>query len=376
MNQQAKHAAAVLTIDLDAVRANYRFLRRQAGRAACGGVLKANAYGLGATPIAQVLAAEGCRHFFVAHLDEGIALRPAVPQDADVFVLHGPLPGSEQEFVRHGLIPVLNSLEQVAGWRALAQQLDRSLPAIIQLDSGMSRLGLSAQEVAAWVEDSAFLRGISLRFLMSHLACAEQQDHPMNAAQLQSLNHARLQLPPCPVSFANSSGIFLGPDYQFDLVRPGAALYGLAPIAGRSNPMQPVVQLQARIIQSRTIEAGAGVGYSVSYQASCQRRIATVAVGYADGWLRSFSNRGMVRIDGIAAPLVGNVSMDTITLDVTGIDPARTQAGALVDLISASQPVDAVAALAGTIGYEILTSLGNRYQRNYSGGLPLSTHSI
>lgn len=373
MDQPTSHAGAILTIDLDAIRDNYRLLRSKAGHAICAAVLKADAYGLGAARIAPVLVQAGCRHFFVAHLDEGIALRPRLPADAELYVLHGPLPGSEPEFVRQGLIPVLNSLPQLAAWRNLAARLDRSLPALVQVDSGMSRLGLSPADVAEWLAAPDFLSGISLRYLMSHLACAEHQAHPMNQMQLQAFHAVRERIPGSQASLANSSGIFLGPDFHLDLVRPGAALYGVAPVAGAANPMRAVVRLQAKIIQTRTIEAGIGVGYGFSYRAPTPRRIATVAVGYADGWLRSFSNRGVAMIGDAAAPLVGTVSMDTITLDVSDIHPDRLHPGALVDLISASQTVDAVAAHAGTIAYEILTSLGNRYQREYTGGLSAQT---
>jgi len=367
MADRKQHAGAVLTIDLGAVRSNYRLLCSRAQGAACGAAVKADAYGLGAIPVAQALAEEGCPHFFVAHLDEGIALRPHLPPAADIFVLHGPLSGTEYEFVEHRLIPVLNSSEQVAGWRRTAHTLNRTLPAVVQIDTGMSRLGLSPSEVEQWVAEPDFLRGVELRYLMSHLACAERQDHPKNAAQLAAFNAARSMLPRCPGSFANSSGIFLGAAYHFDLVRPGAALYGIAPVDGAPNPMQPVVTLRAPIIQTRTIQSGDTVGYGASYRATGERRLATIAVGYADGWLRSLSHRGFAMIGGVAAPLVGTVSMDTCVLDVSHVSPACTQDGAFVDLISHAQPVDAVAALAGTIGYEILTSLGHRYHREYVG---------
>ncbi|HYD63459.1 MAG TPA: alanine racemase [Noviherbaspirillum sp.] len=365
MADREKHAGAVLTIDLRAVRSNYRFLRAKLAGASCGAAVKADAYGLGAIPVAQALSAEGCRHFFVAHLDEGIALRPHLPANADVFVLHGPLAGTEREFVEHRLIPVLNSAEQVGGWRQTARALARTLAAVVQIDSGMSRLGLSPAEVDVWLHDPDFLRGIEMRYLMSHLACAEQQDHPMNASQLDAFNAARGKLPRCPASFANSSGIFLGPAYHFDLVRPGAALYGIAPIQGAPNPMQPVARLQAKVIQIREIERGDCVGYGARYRASGRRRIATIAAGYADGLMRSLSGRGFALVDGVRVPFVGKVSMDTFALDVTDIPADRVHAGTRVDLICAEQPVDDVATQAGTIGYEILTSLGSRYHREY-----------
>jgi alanine racemase len=359
---------ALLTIDLDAIWRNYRQLRARAGKAACAAVLKADAYGLGASHVAPVLAAEGCRHFFVAHLDEAIVLRKLVPASADIFVLHGVMPGTESEFLHHRIIPVLNSAFHIRTWQALAQRVGRTLPAIVQFDTGMSRLGLSPGETDEWLADAQCLQGISLRYVMSHLACAERQQHPMNTAQLKAFNTVRSRLPGVSACFANSSGIFLGPDFHFELVRPGAALFGVAPVAGEDNPLHPVVRLQARIIQTRAIQAGDRVGYGLTWRAPSPRLLATIAVGYADGWLRSFSNSGCADIGGIQAPIVGRVSMDTCTIDVSDVDPALLQPGAFVDLISARQTIDTVAAAAGTIAYEILTSLGQRYQRRYTGG--------
>lgn len=367
MNPQENHAGAILTIHLDALRHNYRLLRQQAGQATCAAVMKADAYGLGAARLAPVLADEGCQHFFVAHLDEAIALRPYLPVTAELFVLHGSPIGAEKEFLTHRLVPVHNSLQQIYAWHALADTLGRPLPAIIQVDTGMSRMGLPPAEVDDWLANPYLLKSIPPRYVMSHLACAEHQNHPINALQLARFNAIRQRLPGCAASLANSSGIFLGAAYQFDLVRPGAALYGIAPVAGADNPLQPVVSLQGRIIQTRTIQRGDHVGYGVSYSATEERVIATVAVGYADGWMRSMSNRGLVFIDGVAVPMVGTISMDSITLDVTGIHPQKLQAGAMVDLICPQHCVDALAKLAGTIGYEVLTNLGRRYYRKYVG---------
>ena len=366
-NPHKNRSGAILTVDLDAIRGNYRLLRARAEPAICSAVLKSDAYGLGAVPVAGALYGEGCRHFFVAHLDEGMALRPHLAPDAAVFVLHGPPPDTEAEFTAHQLIPVLNSSSQVAGWRAHAKELGRTLAAVVQVDSGMSRMGLSPAEVDAWLADPGFLDGIELLYLMSHLACAEQHDNPMNALQLERFQALRARLPACPASLANSSGVFLGPDYQFDLVRPGAALYGIAPIAGAANPMRPVVRLQGKILQTRTIERGDHVGYSRRYTASETRQVATVSVGYADGWLRSMSNLGLAMVDGVPVPQIGAISMDSITLDVSAIASERVAPGSLVDLICAEHPVDAVATLANTIGYEVLTNLGPRFYREYTG---------
>lgn len=361
-------AGALLCIDLGAVRANYRLLRDRLGVAACGAVVKADAYGLGAERVAPALAAEGCRHFFVAHLDEAILLRPHVPAAAEIFVLNGVPPGAEAEAVEHRATPVLNGLGHIEAWAGLARSRGRPLPAVLQVDTGMSRLGLARAELAAVADDPRLLDGIAPRLVMSHLACAERQDHPLNAEQLARFDAARAVLPEAPASLANSSGIFLGETYHFDLARPGAALYGIAPVVGRPNPMRPVVRLQGRVIQVREVQAGDAVGYGATWRAAGPRRIATVSVGYADGFPRDLSNRATAFAGDAPMPLVGTVSMDTTTFDVTDAPDGAVTPGGFIDLIGPRNPVDALAAQAGTIGYEILTGLGRRYARRYVGG--------
>jgi alanine racemase len=361
------NAGALLTIDLDAIGDNWRTLKEKAGRAECAAVVKADAYGLGARKVAPALYLAGCRHFFVAHLTEAIELRPALAADAVIYVLHGAHPGAEMECVTHGLVPVLNSLPQLAAWRRLAERLDRVLPAILQIDTGMARLGLSADELERLATDRAALTGIELKVIMSHLVSAEDQANAVNRAQLERFRAALARLPAAKASLANSSGIFLGPDYHFDLVRPGAALYGVAPVAGQANPLRAVIRLQGKVLQTRTIEPGTPVGYSHTWTARRWSRIATVAVGYADGYLRSLSNRGEARFEGIRLPIVGNVSMDTITIDVSDVPEGRMGEGSLIDLADPLHGIDEIASRAGTIGYEILTSLGSRYSRAYLG---------
>jgi len=360
-------AGAWLEIDLDALCSNWRQLRDCAGAAECAAVVKADAYGLGAARVAPALYAAGCRHFFVAHLDEAIALRPVLAADATVFVLHGLPPGAEPEAVSHGLVPVLNSLPQIDAWRRLAHGLGQALPAVLQVDTGMARLGLAADELDTLSADPTRLQGLALSLVMSHLVSAEDPSAPINTLQLERFHAARLRLPAARASLANSSGIFLGPGYHFDLVRPGAALYGIAPVAGQPNPMQAVVRLRSKVMQLRRIDTGMGVGYGHAWTAQRPTRIATLATGYADGWLRSLSNTARVGFEGRTLPLVGKVSMDTITVDVTEVPEDRLGEGTLLDLIGEGLSVDEVAGAAGTIGYEILTSLGSRYARVYAG---------
>lgn len=360
-------AGALLTIDLDAICDNWRTLRAKIGAASCGAVVKADAYGLGALQVAPALYRAGCRHFFVAHLSEAIDLRPALPADATLYVLHGAHPGSEAEFAHHGLVPVLNSLPQLLAWRRLAKSLERKLPAVLQVDTGMARLGLAVDELDALANDPSALEGIELRYVVSHLASAEVQDNPLNRLQLERFRAALERLPATGACLANSSGIFLGPEYHFDLVRPGAALYGVAPVAGAANPMRQVIRLQGKVVQTRTIAPRTGVGYNHTWTAPEEARIATVSVGYADGYLRSLGNRGYARFEDTRLPIVGNISMDTITLDISALPAGRITEGCLVDLADALLGVDEIATRAGTIGYEILTSLGSRYARHYLG---------
>lgn len=364
---QAARAGAVLTVDLDAVAANYRLLAARAAGAVVSGVLKADAYGLGMDRVAPALVRAGCRVFFTAHLDEGVRLRGIVPADCTIHVLHGPPPGTAADFVAHRLIPVLNDPGQVREWSALCARLGRRLAAAVQVDSGMSRMGLSPADLAALGDPRDWLAPFDAVLLMSHLACADVPDHPMNARQRERFDAIRATFPAIRASLANSSAVFLGADFRYDLVRPGAALYGINPQPGQVNPLRQAVSLDARIVQVRTIGAGDVVGYGARYVAEGPRRIATIGVGYADGWLRALSGRGFAYVDGVRVPIAGTVSMDSITLDVTGIPDARLAPGMTVELLGPNQHVDAVAADAGTIGYEVLTRLGGRFERVYVG---------
>lgn len=351
-------AGAVLEIDLGAIVANWRLLGQIAAPAECAAVVKANAYGLGVAPVATALAAAGCRLFFVATLDEGIALRRALGAAAEIAVFNGPLPGTAAEFAAHALVPVLNDPGQIAEWAEAAGPH----PAMLHVDTGMARLGLSAREFAALVEAPPRIRW---RLVMSHLACADQPAAVLNAAQRARFAAAAARLPEIAASLAASSGIFLGPSYHLNLVRPGAALYGVNPQPGCPNPMRQVVRLSARILQVRQIDRGETVGYGAAHVMAAPGRVATAAVGYADGWLRSLSRRGGGTIAGTRVPLIGRVSMDLVTFDVSAIPEELARPGVMIELLGTGYGVDDAAADAGTIGYEILTALGARYHRVY-----------
>jgi alanine racemase len=275
-------------------------------------VVKADAYGLGMRRVAPALARAGCRCFFVATLDEGEALRPLVG-DAVIGVLNGLFPGTEESFAEHRLLPVLNDLGQVARWAGFAAARETAMLAILHLDTGISRLGLGPAEVERLAADPGRLAGLELAYVMSHLACADEPEHPLNARQLAAFRAALARLPKAPASFANSSGIFLGADYHFDLARPGAALYGVAPQPGRPNPMAQVVHLKGRILQVRDVDRPMTVGYGATYQVTRAGRLATVGVGYADGYLRSLGNRAHAVLGDVRVPVVGRVSMDLIS---------------------------------------------------------------
>jgi alanine racemase len=358
ISDPASRAGAILDIDLGGIVENWRLLAGRAAPALCAAVVKANAYGLGVGPVARALAAAGCRLFFVATLDEAILLRHALGPAPEIAVFNGPLPGTAAQFLPDRLIPVLNDPGQVAAWR----QLGAGHKAILHVDTGMARLGLGAREFADLVESSP---PIAWRALISHLACADDPEHPSNERQRARFAAAAAQFPGVPASLAASSGIFLGPTYHFDMVRPGAALYGVNPLPGRPNPLRQIVRLSAKIVQIRQIDRGEAVGYGAAHVMQAPGRAAIVGVGYGDGWMRSLSHRGCGFLAGTRVPLLGRVSMDLVTFDVSAIPPALAHPGAMIELLGANYGVDDAAADAGTIGYEILTALGPRYHRIY-----------
>lgn len=366
MASAAHSTGTLLTIDLDAVVRNYERLRDMAAPAACAAVVKADGYGLGAAQVAPALATAGCDTFFVAHLGEALILRPLLP-DAAIYVLNGAAPGAERDFVASALRPVLNSREAIEVWAELGHAQGPSAAAV-HIDTGMSRLGLTEDDLDRLAADAGPIAAIDVRLVMSHLAVSEEAEHPLNALQRERFEAVRAILPAAPASLANSSGIFLGADYHFDLVRPGAALYGVNPTPGRPNPMDATVKLEAPILQVRAIDSPRTVGYGATHQVSRPSKIATIPVGYADGYLRSLGNRGRCYVDGRPVPVVGRVSMDLVTLDVTDLPDEMARPGTMVEVIGPNMPVDELAESAGTIGYEILTSLGRRYTRRYLGG--------
>jgi alanine racemase len=355
---------AMLRVDLDAIARNWQKLRDRVEPATCAAVVKANAYGLGIAKVAPRLWAAGCRWFFVATLEEAIELR-GILDEARIAVLSCYTQGAEVELISYNLVPVLNEPGDIHRWALAARAASRKLPAILHIDTGMSRLGLSPAQVEELAKEPGRLSGIDLRFVMSHLASAEETENPQNRLQLSRLQTVLGKLPSARACFANSSGIFLGKEYAFDMVRPGIALYGGNPTPGTDNPMSPVVRLSARILQLRDIPSGASVGYGGTWVAERPSRIATIGLGYADGFLRSGSGKGHVAFGDLLAPIVGRISMDLTGIDVTDIPVEACRTGDYVEIIGNHRSVDDVADDHGTICYEVLTSLGNRYRRVY-----------
>jgi alanine racemase len=368
-------AGGILHIDLDALASNWRTLRDNAGGAETAAVVKADAYGIGIEKAAPALGTAGCRTFFVAHLSEAIRVRAVAP-GATIYVLNGLFAGTCPTYAEFDLRPVLGSFEEIEEWAGFCRAQVQRRKAAIHVDTGMNRLGLTVPQ-GLTLKNLGALKDFETALLMSHFVSAEESDNPLNRQQIEAFRAVRSTLPGIPASLANSSGIFLKDKPHFDLARPGYALYGGNPTPDQDNPMKPVVGLEARIVQLRWVEADDSVGYNGRWLALDKRRIATLSVGYADGYPRAASARGksgdellagMALVAGQPCPFAGNISMDLITVDVTDVPENQLQRGDTVTLIGGDLTVDEVGRRAGSIGYEILTNLGSRYARTYRGG--------
>jgi alanine racemase len=366
---EAVRSGATLTVDLGAVVANWKALADRVAPARAAAVVKADAYGLGMAPVATALARAGCDTFFVALPEEGRTLR-ALLDKHDIYVFVGVLSDAEAELmVAHRLMPVLNDRGQIDRFAAFARARNARLPCAIHVDTGMNRLGLGAKDAQALIQDSAPFAALDVKLVISHLACGNDANEPLNERQRAAFAGVAGRIAPgALLSLANSGGIFLGNGYHFDLVRPGASLFGLAPLNGRLNPMRSVVRLTAPIVQVRDIDTPGTVGYGATHRIGANAKIAVVSVGYADGYPFSLSNRGHALLGSARLPVVGRISMDLITLDASAVPVALLRPGAEIELIGPNLTADDVARTAGTIGYEVLTRLGARLRRRYLGG--------
>lgn len=351
---------ARLTLDLEALAANYRALQAAASGAEVAPAVKADGYGLGAAIVADRLWDEGARSFYVARLSEGLALRASLgDREATIHVLDGVTPGSAPALQAARLTPTLNSLPQIEAWNS--QGRGSRLTASLHVDTGMNRLGLRIEEVQVLLGAMDRLKHVQITQVISHLACANTPDHPLNARQLERFGEAAALFPNAQRSLANSAGIFLGSDYTFDQVRPGISLYGGGPQDRPDARLKAVATLEAPILQTRNVPRGESIGYGATYTATDNTRVAIVAAGYADGVPRAAHPRGAVWFDGKRRSMLGRVSMDLIAVDITDCDAARP--GAMVQIIGPDLPVDDAAAAAGTTAYELLTRIAPRAQR-------------
>jgi alanine racemase len=366
----AAQAGGILTVDLAAIEANWRALGRRVMPAECAAVIKADGYGCGIERVAAALAKAGCKTFFVADLAEAGRARAVAPEQT-IYVLNALFPNTAAAYADLRARPVIGSMVELAEWDAFCNANQWRGGAALHVDTGMNRLGISANDAAALAHRiRSENHGITL--LMSHLVSAQQPEHPLNARQIEAFREVRTLYRGIPSSLANSSGIFLGATAHCDVVRPGVALYGVNPTPGQSNAMQPVIELQAHIVQVRTVPRGETVGYDAAWTAKRATRIAVVAVGYADGYLRAASASDEAPgadaiVAGQCCTLAGRVSMDLLAIDVTDLPDSAARRGDLVTLIGGEMTVDALAGAGGTIGYEVLTGLGRRYHRVYRG---------
>lgn len=367
----APETGAVLIIDLAAIAANWRALAHQALTVECAAVVKANAYGMGIEPVTAALANVGCKTFFVADLAEARRVRSRT-RDGTIYVLDGCVPENMPVFTALNARPVINSMTELAEWDTFVAAQSWRGGAALQVDTGMNRLGISVAEAAA-LAPRVQTENHGITLLMSHLACAEIPEHPLTVQQLRLFRELRSLYQGVPASLANSSGIYLGEPALFDLVRPGAALYGINPTPGSSNPMQPVAELSGRILQIRSVAADETVGYGATWTAKRPSRIAVVALGYADGLIRAASaadgaHGATAAVAGARCPVAGRISMDLVCLDITDLPEGSVHRGDPATFIGAGLSVDEFAGAAGTIGYEVLTRLGLRCHIVYRNG--------
>jgi alanine racemase len=356
---------SLLTLDLDALAANHAVLKAAAGGAEIAPAVKADGYGLGAALAAGRLWEEGARSFYVARLSEGVALRRALGgRNATIYVLDGVTPGSAPTLEAANLTPVLNSLPQVEAWNSHAR--GRTLDAALHIDTGMNRLGLRPEEAVILTSALDRLKYVNITLVISHLACAGEPDHPLNARQLARFTEAAALFPNARRSLANSGGIFLDSDYHLDQCRPGISLYGGGPRDVPDTRIKAVATLEAPILQARVVPRGESIGYGAAFVAQDNTRIAILAAGYADGVPRAAHPKGHVWFDGALRPMLGRVSMDLIAIDITDCDPARP--GAMMQIIGPDLLVDDAAAAAGTTAYELLTRIAPRARRVIKGG--------
>ena len=362
------HVTVALDVDLEAINHNYRLTQSILDpHCAIAGMVKADAYGLGMNAVAATLWDQGCRHFFVAFIEEGMNLRAVLPQ-ASIYILSGVLPYTEDIFLKDRLTPVLVDRGQLERWQACAQQQSMILPAVLHIDTGMSRNGLTYRDVKDLANDPTAYEGLRLEYVMSHLASSENPDTDQNHGQRILFDQIRNILPPVKASLSNSSGLLLGRNYHYDLVRPGIGLLGYARPYPHASQVRPAVKAMARVVQRHDSVEGQTIGYNATYRCVRPSKLATLGIGYRDGFFWNLSSQGVVWFENYQAPVVGRVSMDFVVVDVTEIPEALVYVGAWATLFDTYEKAQYLSKQAGSFHYELLTSLGSRYYRRYLRG--------
>lgn len=359
-----KTETGILTINLSALAQNYQYLQSKTG-ANCkiAGIVKANAYGLGLEPVIMALLKQKCPQFFVATLNEAIKFR-SIEKEAPVAVLGGLFPNAEDIYIKNNIQPVINSLDDLARWNRIAETQINKLPTILHFDTAMNRLGLSEEDARTLISNPDLYSHLNIDWVMTHFACADEENHDLTQKQTQKFSEIANHFPMAKRSLGNSSGVFRDVQYHTDMVRPGIALYGGNPTPEKQNPMYPVISLNAKVLQTRLCKKGDSIGYGASQVFKEDTYTATVAIGYADGFLRSNSNKGQLYFQNDPCPILGRVSMDLTTIDISNC-PEKPRQGDWVEILGPNQSIDDLATHAGTISYEVLTSLGSRYAREY-----------
>jgi len=354
----------LLKINLGNLADNYRYLsQKTGGNCKVAGILKANAYGLGLKPTVNTLLNQKCDQFFVATLNEALEFRE-FEQNASIAVLGGLFNGAEETYLHHNIQPVINGLDDLERWNALAKAQNKKFPTMLHVDTGMNRLGLSEEDARKLISTPELYTRLSIDWIMTHFACADEKDHPLTENQAKKFQEITDHFPNAKRSLGNSPGVFRDVQYHTDMVRPGIALYGGNPTPEQPNPMKQVIELQSKILQTRLCKKGESIGYGASHVFDKDTHTATIGIGYADGLLRSHSNKGHFYFNNQPCPILGRISMDLTTIDISNCDLPPVQ-GDWVEVIGNNQTIDGIANNAGTISYEVLTSLGKRYAREY-----------
>lgn len=358
------HITSVLEVDTKAIAHNYKALKHFLPHSTCTAVLKADAYGFGIKAIAPVLREEGCQHFFVAHIEEGIVLRSLL-NDPVIYVLSGLLPQTEGYFIEHSLTPIINDFEMLNKWVEEGQKRQKKLPCALHIDTGMRRNGFDSINLGKLFTSSALLNNLDVHFVMSHLVSSQTPHDPLNHQQKELFDHLRQQLPQAKASLADTGGIYLGPAFHYDFIRTGKGLFGLYTPPKDQSPLQPCLRFLGRVLQIRAAHKGETVGYGATHTLTRNSKLATIGIGFADGYDLRLSNNGFASFQQVKAPVVGRISMDYTVVDVTDVPESLCYVGGWAELINQTMTLDTLAHSIGTHSRELSTGFSSRVTRIY-----------